>query len=152
MEKKHVNQKVGLRININDVIVPVITKTIYDYSNRESEINSLMESISTIGQQQPIIVIQDGSKYVVIDGILRLMSMIRLNLNEIDVIVIEFVETNEFSLSDLIIHHQIRKQKTNIEKLSEVKVLLRIDSENKNSLRDKEERIKLVSTLLERKS
>ncbi len=148
MEKKHVNQKVGLRININDVIVPVITKTIYDYSNRESEINSLMESISTIGQQQPIIVIQDGSKYVVIDGILRLMSMIRLNLNEIDVIVIEFVETNEFSLSDLIIHHQIRKQKTNIEKLSEVKVLLRIDSENKNSLRDKEERIKLVSTLL----
>ena len=74
--------------------------------------------------------------------------MIRLNLNEIDVIVLEFVETDEFSLSDLIIHNQIRKQKTNLERLNEIRFLLRMDSENKNPLRDKEERVKLVSSLL----
>jgi DNA modification methylase len=148
MEEKLVNEKVSLRININDVIVPDVTETLYDYSNRESEITSLMESISLIGQQQPITVIWNGLKYEVLDGVLRLKSMIRLNLNEIDVIVIEFVETDEFSLSDLIIHNQIRKQKTNLERLNEIRVLLRIDSENKNPLRDKEERVKLVSSLL----
>lgn len=148
MEEKLVNEKVSLRININDVIVTDVTETLYDYSNRESEITSLMESISTRGQLQPIVVLQDGPKYIVIDGVLRLKSMIRLNLNVIDVIVIEFVETDEFSLSDLIIHNQIRKQKTNLERLNEIRVLLRIDSENKNPLRDKEERVKLVSSLL----
>jgi DNA modification methylase len=74
--------------------------------------------------------------------------MIRLNLNEIDSIVCEFVVTDEFSLSDLIIHHQIRKQKTIVEKLNEVKTLLRIDSELKNPLRDKEKRVSLISLLL----
>jgi DNA modification methylase len=144
MKKEDVNQK----INIKDVIVSDITKTLYDYSNRESEINSLVESISTIGQQQPITVLRDGSKYIVIDGVLRLFSMIRLNLNEIDSFVIDFVESEELSLSDLIIHHQIRKQKTNIEKLNEVKTLLRIDSQDKNPLRDKEKRVSLISSLL----
>lgn len=148
MEKKNSNLKVCLKININDVIEPDITKSLYDYSNRESEINSLIESISTIGQQQPITVLQDSSKYVVIDGVLRLRAMIRLNFNEIDVVIIEFVETDELSLSDLIIHHQIRKQKTNRERLNEIKTILRIDSENTNPLRDKEKRVKLVSSLL----
>jgi len=147
MEKKNSNLKVCLKININDVIEPDITKSLYDYSNRESEINSLIESISTIGQQQPITVLQDSSKYVVIDGVLRLRAMIRLNFNEIDVVIIEFVETDELSLSDLIIHHQIRKQKTNRERLNEIKTILRIDSENTNPLRDKEKRVKLVSSL-----
>ena len=107
-----------------------------------------MESISSIGQQQPITVVRNGSKYIVIDGVLRLYAMIRLNLNEIDAIVCEFVTTDEFSLSDLIIHHQIRKQKTIIEKLNEVKTLLRIDSHDKNPLRDKEKRVSLISSLL----
>jgi len=148
MEEKLVNEKVSLRININDVIVPDVTQTLYDYSNRESEINSLMESISTRGQLQPIVVLQDGPKYILIDGVLRLKSMIRLNLNEIEVFIIEFVETDEFSLSDLIIHNQIRKQKTNLERLNEIRVLLRIDSENKNPLRDKGKRVSLISSLL----
>jgi DNA modification methylase len=148
MKNSIINQKHTLRINISDVVVSDLTKTIYDYSNRENEINTLVESISTIGQQQPITVVRDGSKYIVIDGVLRLFSMIRLNLNEIDSIVCEFVTTDEFSLSDLIIHHQIRKQKTNIEKLNEVKTLLRINSLDKNPLRDKEKRVSLISSLL----
>ncbi len=148
MDKLNFNQIVNQRININDVIVSDLTKTLYDYSNRESEINALIESISTIGQQQPITVVKDGSKYYILDGVLRYQAMIRLNLNEIDAIICEFPITDEFSLSDLIIHHQIRKQKTDGEKLNEVKTLLRIDSEDKNPLRDKEKRISLISSLL----
>ena len=148
MKKTKLNQNVTWKININDVVVSNLSKTLYDYSNRENEINTLVESISTIGQQQPITVVKKGSKYVVIDGVLRLLSMKRLNLNEIDSIVCEFVTTDEFSLSDLIIHHQIRKHKTNIEKLNEVKTLLRIDSEEKNPLRDKDKRVKLITSLL----
>jgi DNA modification methylase len=136
------------KININDVVVSDLTKSIYDYSNRESEISALVESISVRGQLKPIDVIRDGSKYINLDGVLRQMAMIRLNLNEIDAIVHEFVATDEFSLTDLIIHHQIRKQKNNTEKLNEVKALLRIDSDNKNPLRDKEKRVALVSSLL----
>ncbi len=145
---KQTNQIVNQKINIKDVVVSDLTKSLYDYSNRENEINALVESISTIGQQQPITVVRDGSKYAVIDGVLRLFAMNRLNLNEIDSIVCEFVVTNEFSLSDLIIHHQIRKQKTVGEKLNEVKSLLRIDTDSKNPLRDKERRVILISSLL----
>jgi DNA modification methylase len=148
MKNLHIYQTSIQKININDVIVSDVTKTLYDYSNREIEINSLMESISTIGQQQPITVVENGSKFIVIDGVLRLLSMKNLNLNSIDSIVCEFLTTDEFSLADLIVHHQIRKQKTNIEKLNEVKSLLRIDSEDKNPLRDKEKRIVLISSLL----
>jgi DNA modification methylase len=148
MKKKHVNPKVSLRINISDVVISNVTETLYDYSNREDEIKALAESISSIGQQQPITVKKEGLKFIVLDGVLRLKAMIRLNLNEIDAIVCEFTETVEFTLSDLIIHHQLRKQKTNIEKLNEVKALLRIDSETKNPLRDKEKRVTLISSLL----
>jgi DNA modification methylase len=136
------------KININDVIVSDLTKKIYDYSNRESEINSLVESISVHGQLKPIDVIHVGTKFPILDGVLRQIAMNRLNLNEIDAIVCEFEETDEFSLADLIIHHQIQKQKTSIEKLNEVKTLLRIGTEDKNPLRDKEKRVSLISSLL----
>jgi DNA modification methylase len=148
ISNQKVNQKVNQRINISDVVVSEITRILYDYSKRENDISILVESISAIGQQQPITVVRYGSQYIIIDGVLRLFAMKRLNLNEIDAIVCEFVVSNEFSLSDLIIHHQIRKQKTTVEKLNEVKTLLRIDSELKNPLRDKEERVRLVSFLL----
>jgi len=136
------------QININDVVVPEVTKTIYDYSNREDEITTLVQSIGTVGQREPIIVLNNDEKYILLDGALRLEAHKRLNLDTINVIIVEFEETDEFSLSDLIIHHQIRKQKTNRERLNEIKIILRIDTKNPNPLRDKEERVKLVSSLL----
>lgn len=136
------------KINIKDVVISEVTKSLYNYSNRESEIKSLTESISEIGQRQPIIVLKKKSKYLVLDGVLRLKAILRLKLNEIDAIVCEFPITDEFSLADLIIHHQIRKQKTNLEKLNEVRTLLRIDSDKNNPLRDKEKRVNLISSLL----
>jgi len=147
MEKKSFIPSV-CQINIHDVVVSEVTRSIYDYSNREDEITALVESIGTVGQREPIIVINNDEKYLVLDGVLRLEAMKSLKSDEIDAIVIEFDVTDEFSLSDLIIHHQIRKQKTNREKLNEVKTLLRIDSEKTNPLRDKEARITLVTSLL----
>jgi DNA modification methylase len=142
------NQNPILRINISDVVVSKLTNALYDYSNRESEITALVESISQIGQQQPITVIRNAEKYTIIDGVLRLMAMKRLNLNEIDAIVTDFISTNEFSVADLIIHHQLRKEKTVIEKLNEVKTILRTDSDLRNPLRDKERRIWIITSLL----
>ena len=135
-------------IRVEEVIISDETQKLYDYSNRESEIETLVKSILEIGQQQPILVIKKGVNYVLVDGFLRLQAMIRLNLNSIDAIVIQSCLTNEFSLSDLIIHHQIHKTKSNLERLNEVKALLRIDSEDENILRDKEKRVALVSDLL----
>jgi ParB-like chromosome segregation protein Spo0J len=66
------NQNPILRINISDVVVSKLTNALYDYSNRESEITALVESISQIGQQQPITVIRNAEKYTIIDGVLRL--------------------------------------------------------------------------------
>jgi DNA modification methylase len=148
MKENYVNQKVSQKININDVVISKLSESLYDYSNRESEITALAESIALIGQQQPITVVEKDTKYLIVDGVLRLRAMARLNLNEINAIVCEFVSTDEFSLSDLIIHQQIRKHKTVHEKLNEVKTLLRIGTEDTNPYRDKEKRVSLISSLL----
>ena len=147
METKISNSNV-CQININDVVVSEVTRTIFDYSNREDEISTLVESIGRIGQREPIIVLNHDEKYIVLDGVLRLEAHIRLNLDTINVIIVEYEESDEFSLSDLIIHLQIQKQRTPRERLNVVKTILRIDSKNPNPLRDKEERVKLVSSLL----
>ena len=136
------------RISINDVEISDSTNALYDYSSRNSEIEVLMESIREIGQQQPIMVIQKDDKYIVIDGVLRFLAMIRLDLNVINVLISDFDPTNEFSLSDLIIHNQIQKVKTQDEKLNEIKTILRIGSDDYNSTNDREKRIQLVSKLL----
>ena len=147
METKISNSNV-CQININDVVVSEVTRTIFDYSNREDEISTLVESIGRIGQREPIIVLNHDEKYIVLDGVLRLEAHIRLNLDTINVIIVEYEESDEFSLSDLIIPLQIQKQRTPRERLNVVKTILRIDSKNPNPLRDKEERVKLVSSLL----
>jgi DNA modification methylase len=142
------NQKPILRINIKDVVVSNLTEALYDSSDRENEIIALAKSISQIGQQQPIAVVRDGLKYAVLDGVLRYLAVKSLNLNEINAILCDFPTTNEFSLSDLIIHHQLRKQNSAIEKLNEVRTLLRIDTDLQNPLRDKETRVSMITSLL----
>ena len=107
MKKKQKNQKPILRINIEDVVISKLTESLYDYADRKNEIKALAESISQIRQQQPITVVRDGLKYAVLDGVLRYLAIKSLNLNEINAIVCDFPTTNEISLSDLIIHHQL---------------------------------------------
>jgi hypothetical protein len=127
---------VSLTNSINDVEISYSTNALYNYFNRNPEIEVLMESIKEIGQQQPIIVIQKDDKYIVIDGVLRFLAMIRLDLKMINVLISDFDPTNEFSLSDLFIHNQIQKVKKEDEKLNEIKTILRICSEDYNSTND----------------
>ncbi len=136
------------KVRVEEVVISEETKKLYEYTNRANEIKALMESISEVGQKEPIIVLQAGEKFTIIDGVLRLMAMNRLEINEIDAIVSSFEPTDQFSFSDFLVHHHIRKEKTENEKLNEIRCLLRIDGENTNPLRDKEKRVNLVSTLL----
>lgn len=136
------------KIGIEKVVISDATQKLYQYSNREKEIEALMESISLIGQKEPIIVLRDGDNYTMIDGVLRLMAINRLKINEIDAIVSSFEPTDDLSFSDFLIHHHIRKEKTVAERMNEVRSLLRIDGDNVNPLRDKEKRVELVSALM----
>ena len=51
------------RIRIEDVVISEVTNKLYDYAHHEAEIEALMESISEIGQKEPIIVIK-GSRQI----------------------------------------------------------------------------------------
>lgn len=135
-------------IKIEEVVISEVTNKLYDYTNHEAEIEALKQSISEIGQKEPIVVIKQADRFPIIDGVLRLMAMKRLNLNEITAIVTPFVPTEHFTLADFIIHHHIRKEKTDGEKKNEIRTLLRIDEEHPNPLRDKEKRVALVSALM----
>ena len=136
------------KLRNEELVVSEITNKLYDYSNRESEIQALMESISEIGLQQPISLIKFRSHLVIADGVLRHMASVRLNLNEIDCIVSGIEVEDELALIDLIIQNQLHKVKTDVEKLNEVKSLLRIGSDDTNPLRDKDKRVSLISSLL----
>jgi len=136
------------KIRIADVVISEVTYKLYDYSNREAEIHALMESINEIGQKEPIIVVKEGDKFIMTDGVLRLMAMNRLNLNEIAAIVSPFEPTEQTSFADFVIHHHIRKEKTDGEKKNEIRTLLRIDEKNPNPFRDKERRVALVTSLM----
>jgi len=131
-----------------ELVVSEITNKLYDYSNRELEIQALMESISEIGLQQPISIVKFRSQHVIADGVLRHKACSRLNLNEIDCIVSGIEVEDELGLIDLIIQNQLHKVKTDPEKLNEVKGLLRIDSDDTNPLRDKDKRVSIISSLL----
>ena len=142
------NNSIIEKIKVENIEVSTISEKIYDYSNRQSEINSLTQSIKEIGLREPIIVVPNGIKYIIIDGVLRFYSVKNLNLNEINCIVVDFVPTREFSMVDFIIHHQIRKEKTSQEKENEIREILRINLKKKDQPRDKEKRVQLVSELM----
>lgn len=136
------------RVNVNEVVIPSEYNELYDYQSKNREIELLQESISEIGQQQAISVINQAGQYLVIDGVLRLEAIKCLNLNIIEVVEIEFDPTENFSLKDLIIHHQIKKEKTYQEKLNEIKSILRVGEVLPTPIRDKEKRIQLIYKMM----
>ena len=144
MTKKTCTQGV-LKLNVGQVEITPVMERIYEYENRENEIKTLVTSISNEGQKQPVNVVDYNGKLVIIDGVLRYKAICKIEgINTINVLVQPDVITNEDDLLDLIIHNQLHKEKTKNEKLNEVKIILRIDEEDKNPKRDRETRIKLV--------
>jgi DNA modification methylase len=136
------------QVNIEQLVISEITQKLYDYTNRKSDIDSISESMKEIGQREPIIVIRDEENYLIIDGVLRYKALKSLKINKVAVIEVEFSPSETFSLTDFIIHHHIRKEKTANEKINEVRSLLRIGENTKNPSRDKENRVKLTTQLM----
>lgn len=136
-------------LKISEVFIPQEMKNLYDYTNREIEIETLKTSIEELGQLQPVLVVKEIDKFFIINGVLRYEALNRLEKNEIDVILVDFnFDEESFTLEDLIIHSQIQKVKSAKEKLREFISILRIDSYDSNPLRDRNQRYKFLSDSL----
>ena len=136
-------------LKISEVFIPQEMKNLYDYTNREIEIESLKTSIEELGQLQPVMGVKENDKVIIINGVLRYEALLRLEKNEIDVILVDFnFVDGSISLEDLIIHSQIQKVKSAKEKMREFISILRIDSGDTNPLRDRNQRYNFLSTLL----
>ena len=153
MEKHELPQMSGalLKLKISEVNVPQEMSSLYDYSSRQNEIDTLTTSIDEFGQLEPITVVLVDGQYFVINGVLRYKAIVHLEKNEIDAIVLK-IDSNEvgFSLSDIIVHAQIQKVKTVSEKIKEFISILRLDSIDTNPLRDRNKRYGFLSKSLGR--
>lgn len=153
MEKHELPQMSGtlLKLKISELIVPQEMSSLYDYSSRQNEIDTLTTSIDEFGQLEPITVVLVDGQYFVINGVLRYKAIVHLEKNEIDAIVLK-IDSNEvgFSLSDIIVHAQIQKVKTVGEKIREFISILRLDSIDTNPLRDRNKRYGFLSKSLGR--
>ena len=145
--KSLLNQRI-INVNIDDIDIPSITGSIYDYTNREDDIKSLEDSMKVYKQQKPILVIRQGGRYSLVDGYLRIQALKNLEINIVRCIVSDFEPANEDELGIFIVNNQIHKEKRASEKLNEVRYLLRIGMDNKNPNRDKEQRTSTISNLL----
>lgn len=136
------------KIEISKIETSKEIEKIYDYSNRESEIKTLENSIIEFGQLQPITVVYINGKYLITDGVLRFKAIKNLNLDYIEVIIIQYIETDQTDFTDFIIHNQIKKVKTSKEKLNEIIYTLRIEEIKTNPNRDKNSRVKFLTSYL----
>jgi ParB-like chromosome segregation protein Spo0J len=105
-------------LNISQVVIPQEMKNLYDYASRTLEVDTLKSSIDEFTQIEPITVVEVDQQFYVINGVLRLTALLCSEKNEIDAIVLNIDTTTEdFSLCDLIVHSQIKKEKTAKEKM-----------------------------------
>jgi DNA modification methylase len=136
-------------LNISQVVIPQEMKNLYDYASRTLEVDTLKSSIDEFTQIEPITVVEVDQQFYVINGVLRLTALLCLEKNEINANVLNIDTTAEdFSLCDLIVHTQIKKEKTAKEKMREFISILRLENGDKNPLRDRNKRYDFLSTSL----
>lgn len=137
------------KLNVNQVVIPEEMKNLYDYDSRMLEVDTLKTSIQEFGQLEPITVVKIDGQHLIINGVLRYQAIVCSGKNEIDVNVKEVdIESEDFSLSDLIVHSQIQKVKSPSEKKREFISMLRLDTGDSNPLRDRNKRYDFLSTSL----
>lgn len=138
------------KLNISQIVIPQEMTNLYDYESRELEVETLVNSLQEFGQLEPITIVYLNGQYFVINGVLRCKAFIRLEKNEIEAIILTLKSNfdEEYSLKDLIIHSQIKKEKSAKEKMREFISLLRLDSGDSNPLRDRNKRYEFLSTSL----
>ena len=154
MDSKNVNVVLGetksfiQKIEISKIEISDEIEKIYDYTNREFEIENLQLSINDYGQLQPISVLYRNDKYFIVDGVLRFKAIKNLNLNIIDVIELQDPNLDKSDFTDFVIHNQIRKVKTTVEKINEISHILGIGVNKSNQARDKEKRVTFIVNYL----
>lgn len=149
MERKNQYPDSVRKLKISEVVIPQEMKNLYDYSSRTLEVETLKSSLEELGQIEPITVVEVGGQYFVINGVLRYSAFKCLEINEIDAIVLNMDSNAEgFSLVDLIVHAQIKKEKTVKEKINEFISILRLENGDDNPLRDRNKRYEFLSTSL----
>jgi DNA modification methylase len=138
-----------LKLPVSKVVIPNEMTDLYDYESRLSEVDTLVSSIQEFGQLEPITVVDKNGQYLVINGVLRYSAILRLEKNEIDASILSVdAGGEEFSMKDLIVHSQIKKEKSTKEKMREFISILRLDTEDKNPLRDRNKRYDFLSSSL----
>lgn len=149
MESKNQYPDSVRKLKISEVVIPQEMKNLYDYSSRTFEVETLKSSLEEFGQIEPITVVEIGGQYFVINGVLRHSAFKCLEINEIDAIVLNMDSNAEgFSLVDLIVHAQIKKEKTVKEKINEFISILRLENGDDNPLRDRNKRYEFLSSSL----
>lgn len=149
MESKNQYPDSVRKLKISEVVIPQEMKNLYDYSSRTLEVDTLKSSLEEFGQIEPITVVEVGGQYFVINGVLRHSAFKCLEINEIDAIVLNMDSNAEgFSLVDLIVHAQIKKEKTVKEKINEFISILRLENGDDNPLRDRNKRYEFLSSSL----
>lgn len=149
MESKNQYPDSVRKLKISEVVIPQEMKNLYDYSSRTLEVDTLKSSLEEFGQIEPITVVEVGGQYFVINGVLRHSAFKCLEINEIDAIVLNMDSNAEgFSLVDLIVHAQIKKEKTIKEKINEFISILRLENGDDNPLRDRNKRYEFLSSSL----
>lgn len=138
-----------LKLPVSKVVIPNEMTDLYDYESRLSEVDTLVSSIQEFGQLEPITVVDKNGQYLVINGVLRYSAILRLEKNEIDASILSVdAGGEEFSMKDLIVHSQIKKEKSTKEKMREFISILRLDTGDKNPLRDRNKRYDFLSSSL----
>ena len=133
-------------ISLENLIISNESKNLYDYDSKKDIVKSLIDSISDIGQQEPIIVLAlENGKFLIINGVLRFIALKSLNINTINAVIYDKTFTEDFTLMDYIIHTNIRKEKSNQEKKNEISWLLRVNENQGKPPRDKEKRIRIIT-------
>lgn len=149
MESKNQYPDSVRKLKISEVVIPQEMKNLYDYSSRTLEVDTLKSSLEEFGQIEPITVVEVGGQYFVINGVLRISAFKCLEINEIDAIILNMDSNADgFSLVDLIVHAQIKKEKTVKEKINEFISILRLENGDDNPLRDRNKRYEFLSTSL----
>jgi DNA modification methylase len=149
MESKNQYLDSVRKLKISEVVIPQEMKNLYDYSSRTLEVDTIKSSLKEFGQIEPITVVEVGGQYFVINGVLRISAFKCLEINEIDAIILNMNSNAEgFSLVDLIVHAQIKKEKTVKEKINEFISILRLENGDDNPLRDRNKRYEFLSTSL----
>jgi len=134
------------KLPIEEVEISNESKELFDYKKKSAIVNELKKTIETNGIYSPLFVFKKGTKYTIVDGVLRYLALKSLNFNEVDCVILDIKPTCSNGLKDLIIRYNIKSTPTTSEKIKMYAHLLRLDDDSKHN-KTFEEGAELISAI-----